>query len=377
MITNDDDLSESIRLFISKTILYIITDSQQSNLNIQSIAFTVPDSCKQEEIFAEEIIEETINQINLTKSLSLKVSFVLLQDQQTLHKEFLNAIQRIQKRDESFGIFSCPTSSKIWRVLIEFFYLFFLAVTISLMSLDDDYLKKCEERISNYLKRSIFKMKLDGFQHWNQYMINAFYKYSTDRCVLPKTDNQQEIILYGPINNVYEVNQKYQLTKALIQEKLNTSSTGYNIILSYSPKDSITSHRLANRLIDEGFSVWINSNQSIELDEIFQKINQSNCIILCISKNYFQDEFCEKQAKYAQQIGKNIIPIKVEYYQPIEWLQKLIEKESYFQLFGSDNHFNLEYDKLLLKIVSFLNINPQDTESIRFIISLGNDKKNR
>jgi len=125
MITNDDDLTESIRLFISKTIQYIITDSQQSNLNIQSIAFAVPDSCKQEEIFAEEIIEETINQMNLTKSLSLKVSFALLQDQQTLHKEFLNAIQKIQKRDDGFGIFYCPTSSKIWLVLIEFFIYFF------------------------------------------------------------------------------------------------------------------------------------------------------------------------------------------------------------------------------------------------------------
>ncbi len=113
MVTNDDDLSESIRFFISKSIQYIITDSQQLNLKSQSIAFAVPDSCKQEEIFAEDVIEETINQINLTKSLSLKVSFILLPDQQTLHKQFLNAIQRLQKGEDSFGIFYCPTSSKI------------------------------------------------------------------------------------------------------------------------------------------------------------------------------------------------------------------------------------------------------------------------
>ncbi len=71
------------------------------------------DSYKQEDIFAEEIIEETIHQINLTKSLSLKVSFVLLSDQQILHKQFLNAIQTIQNGEDSFGIFYCPTSSKI------------------------------------------------------------------------------------------------------------------------------------------------------------------------------------------------------------------------------------------------------------------------
>ena len=237
----------------------------------------------------------------------------------------------------------------------------FLAVIITLISSDANNTAKSEEKINNYLKRSIFKMNLDGFQHWNQNMINAFYKYSKDRFVLPKLDRQQRVVIHGPINNVYEVYQKYQLMNGLIQENLlnllsqyltNTSMNDYNIMLSYSSNDSIVSHRLANRLHDEGFSVWINSNQLIELDDILRKLNKSDCVILCISKNYFQDDMCKKQVKYAVEIGKCIIPVRVEYYQPIQWLQKLIEKESYFQLFGSDIHFNLEYDKLLLKIVS-------------------------
>ncbi|CAF3422360.1 unnamed protein product, partial [Rotaria sp. Silwood2] len=62
---------------------------------------------------------------------------------------------------------------------------------------------------------------------------------------------------------------------------------------------------------------------------------------------------CEKEAKYANEIEKSLIPVKVQNYEPIEWLQKLIEKESCFQLLGSESHSKLEYDKLLLKIVSF------------------------
>ncbi|CAF3683750.1 unnamed protein product [Rotaria sordida] len=344
MITNEDYLSDSIRLFISKSIQYVIMNSQQENLKIQSIAFAVPDSCKHEQILAEEMVEETINQINLTKSLSLKVSFILLPDQQTLHQQFLNVIQTIQTTNDNFGIFCCPAST----------------ITITLTSSNPEYFTECEKKINNYLKRSTFEMNLDGFQHWNQYMINAFYKYSNDKHVLPKLDNQQHIVLYGPINNVYEVYQRYQLINALIQEKTNLlslfstniSSTNFNIMLSYSQDDSIISHRLANRLIDEGFSVWMNSNQSTEFDQILRKIKKSDCIILCISENYFQNELCEKEAKYIDEIGKCMIPVKVQYYEPIEWLQKLIEKESYFQLFGSENHFNLEYDKLLLKICS-------------------------
>jgi hypothetical protein len=235
---------------------------------------------------------------------------------------------------------------------------------MTLMALDADHLTKCEEKIHNYLKRSVSKIILGGFQQWNQYMINAFFKYSNDRYVLSKLNDQQDIVLYGPINSVYEVSQKYQLTNALIQQKTNlpsqvstnTSSTCYNIMLSYSQEDSIISHRLATRLIDEGLSVWMNSNQAIEFDQILRKINQSDCIILCMSENYFEDDLCEKEAKYADQIRKNIIPVRIRNYEPIEWLRNIIKNESYFQLFGSDNHFNLEYDKLLLKVVSFNNI---------------------
>jgi hypothetical protein len=69
------------------------------------MAFAMPDVCKQEEIFAEEIIEETINQIN---SLALKVSFIVSPDQQTLHQRLLNTIEK-----DSWRSFYCPTSSEI------------------------------------------------------------------------------------------------------------------------------------------------------------------------------------------------------------------------------------------------------------------------
>ncbi|CAF3800401.1 unnamed protein product [Rotaria magnacalcarata] len=344
IIFDEDHFSDLIQLYISKSIHYVIKECEQANLTTQTIAFAVPDSCKHEQILAEEMIEETINQINRTKIVSLKVSFVLLPDQQTLHQLFLNIIQTIQTEKDCCEIFLCPTTT--------------IQITLTCSNIDN--LKQCEKRINNYLNRSIFKISLDGFENWNQEMINAFYKYSIDRCILPKLDKDEKIVLHGPINSVYEVKQKYALIKTLVQEKTNLLSlfstktlfVDYTIILSYSPADSIVSQRLANFLIDEGFSVWLNLNQSRNYEENFKMINRSYCIILCISTNYFHDKLCEQEAKYANEIGKCIIPVKVQNYEPIEWLEKLIEKESYFQLFGSENHFNLEYDKLLLKLVN-------------------------
>lgn len=117
IIFDEDHMSDLIQLYISKSIHYVIKECEQANLTIQTIAFAVPDSCKHEQILAEEMIEATINQINLTTSVSLKVSFVLLPDQQTLHQLFLNIIQTMQTENDSFGIFVCPTKSKILRNL--------------------------------------------------------------------------------------------------------------------------------------------------------------------------------------------------------------------------------------------------------------------
>jgi len=233
------------------------------------------------------------------------------------------------------------------------YFFVFLAVSISLMSLKDEYLTICENKINNYLKRSIFKMKLDGFQHWNQYLINAFYKYSVDRCVLPKTDHQQQIILYGPVSNVYEVNQKYQLTNALIQQKQRLSS-GFpiTIMISYSREDSIVSHRLANRLIDEGFFVWINSDQSIEFEKISKKIHKSSCIILCISENYYQNSLCLEEAKYAFQTDKKVFLVKIQNNPLLGWDYDLFEGKLFFHSFGSEDYFDFEYGRLLLELVS-------------------------
>ncbi|CAF4193216.1 unnamed protein product, partial [Adineta steineri] len=308
---DNDYLSESITTFISKTIQYVIANRKQTDSDVYSIAFAVPDMCEQEQILAEEMIEETMNQIKSIKSFSLNVSFILLPDQKTLHKQFLNVLQEVHKGEDNFGMFSCPTS--------------------------------------------------DGFTHWNQYMINAFYKYANDRHVLPKLDNEQQIVLYSHINNVYEVSQKYHLTNRFIQEKtslipqlsMETSSACYNIMLSCSSKDLIVSKSLANRLVEEGFSVWMNSKQTTTFDQMCKKINKSDCIIFCISKHYFEDQLCKKITKYADKIGKHIIFVKIQNYEPIEWLQKLTQKDSCFQLFGSDNNFNLECDKLLLKILQY------------------------
>ncbi|CAF0878197.1 unnamed protein product [Rotaria sordida] len=353
---NDDNLVEHIRKFISKSIKYVIMKNEQSDIKIESIAFAVPDSCKNENILAEEMIHETKQQIELMKS-PLKISFIILPDQQTLYQQFLTAIQKVQSNDDVYAVFSCPMST----------------ITVNLISSNNENLTKCKEKIMNHIKRSMVKIKLDEFKDWNQYMINVFYKYCYDRCVLLKIDDDKRIRLIGPINNVYEAKHKYLLTNALIQEKIHiqqliikiprsrsiiqpqrtesiSTSACYNIMLSYCQEDSTISHHLGDRLIDEGFSVWIDL---IGSNDSFLQINKSECIILCISENYIENKFSQNTVEYMKQMGKHIILVKVQNCILSDWLQQLIPNEIYFQMFGSENYFDLQYDKLLLKILQY------------------------
>lgn len=203
----------------------------------------------------------------------------------------------------------------------------------------------------------MIKITLDSFNSWNQDMINAFYKFCYDRRVLPKLSSDKKLRLIGPINNVLQAKVKYQLMSMLVEEKRHSPTRKnpslpicYNIFLSYCQEDSKIVHHLSEHLMNEGFSIWIGQLGS---DDAFSQINKSECIVFCLSKHFFENQFSYNTVEYAKQLNKQIIYIKTQHCPSNDWLlPTFISNEFYFQFFGSEDHFNLEYDKLLLKLVS-------------------------
>ena len=108
----DDQLSESIQSFVANSIRHVVRHEQQSNAGLRSICIAMPDVSQDDVIVAEEMIEETINQIQSSKCFPLKVSFVFSLHQQRLCRRFSTAIQAIQTNDHTWGVFYCPTSSR-------------------------------------------------------------------------------------------------------------------------------------------------------------------------------------------------------------------------------------------------------------------------
>ncbi|CAF3885654.1 unnamed protein product [Adineta steineri] len=210
------------------------------------------------------------------------------------------------------------------------------------------------------------------FQHWDQHMINKFYKYCHDQCVLPNLDQTgEELELVGFEKYVHETKEKWHVLSHLATEKLlRTSTTNrsrsarvhtYNLMLSYCQQDTKKCQHLNKRFIEEGLTVWAEPIVDEQPRDASSQMNKSECIILCISENYYESQSCEKEARHALQTGKPIFLVKVRNDPLFGWQREIFEGKLLFSFFGSDYYLNLQYDHLLLKILQ--SIKPNNSPS--------------
>jgi uncharacterized pyridoxamine 5'-phosphate oxidase family protein len=190
------------------------------------------------------------------------------------------------------------------------------------------------------------------FDNWNQHTIDAFYKYCQDTCVLPQIDKTgNKIEFNGPINNILHVKQKLYFL-SVYNETILRQSKVPKIMISYCQQDKKICQRLTNRLIEEDFSVWAKPITGEGHRNVFSQMDKSDCIILCISEHSSESLSCEQEANYAFQTGKLVFPVKIHNQPLIGWQRKVFQGKLFLQFFGSENHFDLEFGRLLLGIVS-------------------------
>ncbi len=101
---DENELRKSIQIFISKSIEYIIKDK-----NPTSIAFAVCDSCKNEMILAQQMIA-VAKQLLESSNLQLKIVFVLLPEQKSLHNYFCTILDSIP---DGYMQFEWPTAGEM------------------------------------------------------------------------------------------------------------------------------------------------------------------------------------------------------------------------------------------------------------------------
>jgi hypothetical protein len=218
-----------------------------------------------------------------------------------------------------------------------------LVLSITLLSLSTEKLDRFQKILNAFLERSVCTKELHGFDHWNQHLISQLYSFAQQRSVLPKINEQQQVILYGHVVDVEQVHHQYQLINISIRirREFHEKSAFPNVMLHCSSKDSMMDERLFNRLTTDGFRVTRPSSSSEE-----------NLIVFCISDQALDDDHFREILIAANESGKKLIPLQIEPYRTTQWLRKLIGHQCVFRFYGSNEYFNLQYQKLVLKIVS-------------------------
>jgi hypothetical protein len=244
----------------------------------------------------------------------------------------------------------------------------------------------CENEINDYLRKNMATIEIlkdaSDLRKWDQYMMNAFYKYCLEKFVLPKVDlNTSQLQLIGPVEEVEKAKQKYKIMceilkyKSLIRNpppvaprsstkrtnQLNSiNNNNYNIAFSYCPQDQMICHQLATTLINEGYSLY-QSSPGGSLSQL--KIEKFDLMLIYLSENYPQDTCCMADINYAKSLRKKIIPIagrknNSSNTEESSWLSSMTNAQLSYDLLDTEiemefaDDFHLEYDQLLAILVS-------------------------
>ena len=85
----------------------------------------------------------------------------------------------------------------------------------------------------------------------------------------------------------------------------------YDIMISYAHKDKEICHRIHKALITDNIRVWIDLERmhGIMMQTMAEAIEQSRCILICMSDNYCVSPYCQAEAQYAFEKRRLLIPL--------------------------------------------------------------------
>ncbi|CAF3647153.1 unnamed protein product [Rotaria sp. Silwood1] len=94
-------------------------------------------------------------------------------------------------------------------------------------------------------------------------------------------------------------------------------------MISYSHKDKELCLRIHEQLLKDGFNVWIDRDclYGSTMAGIANAIENSECVLICMSNTYKESVYCQSEAHYAFERRCRVIPIILQpNYKPDGWL---------------------------------------------------------
>ncbi|XP_072015716.1 uncharacterized protein [Amphiura filiformis] len=130
------------------------------------------------------------------------------------------------------------------------------------------------------------------------------------------------------------------------------ASATKHVMISYQWDSQKRMIKLRDKLKEAGYNIWMDINHMAgdTLACMADAVENADAILMCVSKRYQDSRCCKKEAEYAFQKDKVIIPLKVEEnFQPTGWLGILMGTALYYQA-----HSDEMLDKVFSDVVKEL-----------------------
>jgi hypothetical protein len=133
--------------------------------------------------------------------------------------------------------------------------------------------------------------------------------------------------------------------------KGNSLHSKFDIMLSYSHRDKHLCFHICDRLIEEGYRVWIDRDHmhGDTMTAMADAIENSEFVLICMSESYKLSPYCQAEAQYAFERRCNLIPLIMKTkYKPDGWLGFIVSGKIYIDF--SKVEFDVAYSMTKLEI---------------------------
>ncbi|CAF1575092.1 unnamed protein product [Rotaria magnacalcarata] len=144
---------------------------------------------------------------------------------------------------------------------------------------------------------------------------------------------------------------KLEKEAVAITKSASSRSFKYDVMISYSHSDHPLCYQIHERLVQDGFNVWIDRDQmhGAPMIAMADAVENSEFVLLCMSDTYKQSVYCQSEAHYAFERRCRLIPLIMKsHYKPDGWLGIMVSGKIYVDFMK--NEFKLAYNKLKTEI---------------------------
>lgn len=146
-------------------------------------------------------------------------------------------------------------------------------------------------------------------------------------------------------------------TKGVLTKNVDSSAVTdrCQVMISYALKDKAICQRLASYLMNEGFQVRFDADppESNFYRSMSTAIDDRDCVVLCLSNYYAENYQCQREARYASDMHKKILMVKVNSkYQLKGWLSFIKPGKIQFELSKARSKFITVCGQIAQELVS-------------------------